>query len=160
MFTELKERLMKLRDKFKPKAIIVPSKTTNPVIKPAVHINLITDKVDKEKPVTIPPVKSLIKTCTYTEHDCLAFRLTNNLIEMIEMFEKDMKRIESHPSISADTKSDIQHYINKNIITTISALMPAFEIMVKYERAKDFKSIYLKAVKRGAPGIIEEKKYI
>lgn len=174
MFTELKENLMKLRDKLKDTRVKVKAKlmkqseavqVKKPMERPSAHINLITDKVDlsvidKAQAKAKAIVRSLVKTCTYTEHDCLAYKLTNNLIVMIEMFEKDMKRIETHPSISADTKSDIQHYINKNIITTISALMPAYEIMGKYERAKAFKSIYLKAMSRGAPGIIDEKKYI
>lgn len=120
--------------------------------------------VTRQRPEHIEPVvvktSKLVKTCADQRHDCLAIQLTNRLITMILEFEINMKRIQDHPSLSDDTKSDISNYINKNIISALWALSPAFDLMVNYPRTKAFKSIYLKAFKRGVPGILQEVKHI
>jgi hypothetical protein len=118
--------------------------------------------VTKESPAEDKkrPWFPLRHTCTSMEHDCVAIQLTNRVISMILEYEINMKRIQDHPSLSADTKSDIQNYINKNIITALWVLSPAFDLAEHYPRIRAFKSIYTKALNKGVPGILDEVKHI
>lgn len=103
------------------------------------------------------PVK---KICHIEAHNCIAIQLTNRLICMIEEFEKNIDRIENHPTLSETTKLDIQNYINKNIISAIWALSPAFDLMKDHNRLHTFKIVYTKTFAKGAPGVLDEIKHI
>ena len=96
-------------------------------------------------------IKPLLKPkniCTHEEHNCVAIQLTNRLICMIEEFENNIDRIAKHPSLAEGTKLDIQNYINKNLITAIWALAPAFDLMKDHKRFKTFKTIYIRSMNK------------
>jgi len=100
------------------------------------------------------------KICEHDEHNCIAIQLINRLICVVEEFERNIKRIQDHPSLAASTKKDIQNYINKNIVTAIWALSPGFKLMSKHTRLKKFRYIFYRSMATGAPGVLEEKKHI
>jgi hypothetical protein len=116
-------------------------------------------KADIKEP--IQATKSKTKpVCVIEKHDCMAVQLTNRLICMIEEFEQNIDRIEKHPTLNPETKLDIQNYINKNLITALWAVSPAFELMKEHSRVKSFKTIFNKAASKGTPGILEEVKHV
>ena len=86
--------------------------------------------------------------------------LANRLICMVEDFEKNIEKIENHPGLDKKTKVDIQNYINKNIVTALWCLEPAFGLMKDYERLRTFKTIYTKSMNKGVPGILVEEKHV
>jgi len=131
-------------------------KTVKPV---KVVIKPITDIVIPPEPGVTSKKASKLPVVTQT-YDPLAVTLTNNLIAMVEEFEANIDRIEKHPGLSKEIKLDIQNYINKNLVTTLWALSPAFDLMASYPRIKIFKALHNKAASKGAPGILNAKKYV
>ena len=130
-----------------------------PIEKPKLSPKPITELIHDE---VIAETKNPItkKICSDPVHSCLAIDLTNRMICMLEEFESNMQRIENHPTLNAATKIDIQSYINKNLITTLWALSPAFDLMASYPRIKNLKALHIKTMKSGSPGVLELKKHI
>lgn len=157
MFTNFKEYLMKKLNRLKEKQVEATKKSVGRPKK----IEAITKNVTVPDPV-VPPKKKAEpkKVCTYEEHNCVAIQLINRLLCMIEEYEYNIKRIQDHPTLPDTTKSDIQNYINKNIITALWVLSPAFDLITPYPRAKIFKTLFTKSANKGVPGILDEKKYI
>jgi len=147
-----------LRHKYEPKPVdITPAPTRKSSGRPK-KVELVTKHIEVEP---IAAIKTKIKQICPTEsHHCKAIQITNLCITWVESLEKDMKAIGNHPNLSADTKSDIQNYINKNIIRGIDVLSRSFDIMAGYQRLKDFKAIHSKAVRRSDPGLLEDIKHI
>ena len=147
-----------LRNKYESKPVnVTPTKMGRQATKRP-KIELVTKHIENEP---IAAIKSTIKQiCPDDKHHCKAIMLTNLCITWVESLEKDMKAIGNHPNLSADTKADIQSYINKNIIRGIDVLSRSFDIMATYYRLKDFKSIHAKALRRSDPGLLEDIKHI
>lgn len=138
-----------------------PTAKADPTSKvpPKSTVKLITKffEAEPEKPKAKAPVKTV---CADARHQCMAIDLTNRLLCVIHEFELNMERIGNHPTISADTKSDIQNYINKNIVTAVWALSPAFELLGDLPEAQRYQSIFNKVCKVGGPGVLEDIKRI
>ena len=128
-------------------------------LKKRTPVRLITETIKE-----VPQEKQLKaiskKTCEIEAHHCLAIALTNRILSMLNEFEHNMESIGSHPTISDDTKSDIQNYINKNIVTGVWVLHPAFELIKDLPEFKKYKAIYEKLCRNGAPGVLSDVKRI
>ena len=122
-----------------------------------VHIDPITKNVELD-PEEVH--KQTVRRIQLEGYEKVALELTNRIICMVTEYEDNMKRIGNHPTLDDDTKSDIQNYINKNIITALWVLEPAFPLLKGYERFRSFESLLRHAAKRGAPGVLQYKKHI
>jgi len=157
MFAKIKNMIKKsskISEVKKKEASKNKSKPKKEAIKP------ITDTARDAEVSTPKKTANRRKLCPTDKHDCMAYQLTNRMVCMVEEFEQNIKRIENHPNLNAQTKLDIQNYINKNIVTAIWALAPAFDLLGEYPRIKTFKTIYTKSTNKGAPGVLKEIKYI
>lgn len=123
------------------------------------RIMAITKNIKAPKPVE-QPSKHTVKCPTDVKHTCIATELINRTIQMIEDFEANIQRIENNQMISKEMKSDIQHYINKNIVTAIWVISPAFPHISLHKRCKEFKAVYDQAIEKRSPGILDLKKHI
>ncbi len=158
MFEKIREMIL-AKVKANATPIKKPVKISKHVLIKAITKEIQSPEIQTPKEEKIEK-SALKKICPVEEHNCIAIQLTNRLISMINEFEKNIERIENHPTLAEPTKLDIQNYINKNLITAIWALAPAFELMKGHDRLQTFKTIYTKAFKKGAPGILEDIKHI
>ena len=135
----------------------VESKTVD--LKKRVPVRLITETIkEAPKEKVLKPVTK--KLCTIEAHHCLAIDLTNRILSMLNEFENNMDSIGKHPTISDDTKSDIQNYINKNIVTGVWVLQPAFDLIKDLPEFKKYKMISDRICKSGGPGVLSGVKRI
>ena len=79
---------------------------------------------------------------------------------MLEEFEKNFELIDRHPALSEETKLDIQNYINKNIVSTLWVMAPAFDVLQDYPRIKALRELHERNLSMGKPGIIGLKKHV
>jgi hypothetical protein len=118
------------------------------------------DPITKNVELDPEPEPKKSRNAPIPECDRILLELTNRIICMITEYEDNMKRIGAHPTLDDDTKSDIQNYINKNIITALWVLEPAFPLLKGYERLRSFEALLRHAAKRGAPGVLQYKKHV
>lgn len=137
----------------KPSTPVKPVKPTPPVL------DKIASVLEPEV-VVKQPVPMVRPKLSPGEFEALAYELINGLLTHLEAYELDRTRIENHPTISNDSKSDISHYINKNIVSTVHVLSPAFPLLKDYERTKQLKALHTRSINKGAPGIFAPKKHI
>jgi hypothetical protein len=107
-----------------------------------------------------PPVRKALAQLTSDEYNRIAYGITNRVLNMLIEFEADMVRIQAHPSLSNDEKSNLLNYINKKILTTIWCMEPGFILMGNFDRTKTFKMLYTRALNKGTPGLLEDKKLL
>ena len=152
-------KLLKEMNKVVDKAFEKPKK---PIKKPVViakAIKAITKSIKHIQTAELPATHKVV--CTKDNaHTCIAIEIINRTIQMVEDFEAGIKRIQDHPNIEKKSKSDIQNYINKNIVTALWVLEPAFPLMKSYKRCKDFQTVLLQARISRSPGLLESKKHI
>ena len=122
-------------------------------------VKAVTDIEVLPEPTKIDKKAPKLPTVTI-KYDPLAIELANNLLTMVEEFEANIRAIEKHPGLSKEAKLDIQHYMNKNIITTLWALAPAFDLIASYPRAKIFRALFNQAIAKGSPGILVGRKRV